>query len=57
MAGLPYGTVDVVVSARYDEDMITCISEYPGLHYVKDEISILPQWIRPENRIAESYAP
>jgi hypothetical protein len=46
------GTYDVVVEDKYDEDMKLFISEYPGLQKVKVEKSILPQWIRPENRPA-----
>jgi hypothetical protein len=46
------GTYDVVVNDKFDEDMKSFISEYPALKNVKVEKSILPQWIRPENRPA-----
>lgn len=48
--GYSSGTFDAVVEDRFDEDMKKFISEYPALQSVKVEKSILPQWIRPENR-------
>ncbi len=51
-AGFSTGTFDVVVEDKYDEDMKLFASEYPGLQNIKVEKSILPQWIRPEKRIA-----
>jgi hypothetical protein len=53
VAGYSTGTFDVVVEDRFDEDMQSLISEYPGLQTVNVEKSILPQWIRPENRITK----
>ncbi|MHB8137451.1 MAG: hypothetical protein ACYDGO_03575 [Smithellaceae bacterium] len=50
VAGFSSGTFDVVVEDKFDEDMKSFISEYPALQNVKVEKSILPQWIRPENR-------
>jgi hypothetical protein len=49
-AGFSTGTFDIVVADRFDEDMKLFMSEYPALQNVKVEKSILPQWIRPENR-------
>jgi hypothetical protein len=48
--GFSTGTFDVIVEDKFDEDMKLFISEYPALKTVKVEKSILPQWIRPENR-------
>ena len=42
--------VGAYVEDKFDEDMKSFISEYPGLQQVKVEKSILPEWIRPENR-------
>ncbi|MDD4357941.1 MAG: hypothetical protein PHN98_11915 [Smithellaceae bacterium] len=50
IAGFASGTFDIVVEDHFDEDMKSFISEYPGLQQVKVEKSILPEWIRPENR-------
>ena len=50
IVGFYTGTFDFVVEDRFDEDMKTFISEYPALQKVTVEKSILPQWIRPENR-------
>jgi hypothetical protein len=50
VAGFSTGTFDIVVEDRFDEDMKLYISEYPALQKVKVEKSILPQWIRHENR-------
>ena len=47
--GFSTGTFDVIVEDRFDEDMISFISEYPALQEVKVEKAILPQWKRPEN--------
>jgi len=52
VVGTVMGTYDVVVEDKYDEDMKLFISKYPVLQKVKVEKSILPQWIRPENRPA-----
>jgi hypothetical protein len=48
--GFSSGTFDVVVEDRFDEDMKLFVSEYPALQNVKVEKTILPRWIRPENR-------
>jgi len=48
--GFSTGTFDVVVEDRFEEDMKLFVSEYPGLKIVTVEKSILPQWIRPENK-------
>ena len=53
VAGFLTGTYDVVIDDKSDEDMKTFISEYPALQKVKIEKSILPQWVRPEKRIAK----
>ncbi len=50
ISGFADGTFDIVVEDKFDEDMKSFISEYPGLQQVKVEKSILPEWIRPENR-------
>ena len=50
VVGYSTGTFDVVIEDRFDEDMKLFTTEYPGLQKVKVEKSILPQWIRPENR-------
>ena len=50
IAGFSSGTFDVVVEDRFEEDMKGFNSEYPALQSVQIEKSILPQWIRPENR-------
>ena len=50
MPGFASGTFDIVVEDKFDEDMKSFISEYPGLQQVKVEKIILPEWIRPENR-------
>ena len=50
IAGYTTGTFDVVVKDRFDEDMKSFISEYPELQNFNIEKSILPKWIRPENR-------
>lgn len=51
--GFSNGTFDVVVEDKYDDDMKLFISEYPVLQNAKVGKSILPQWIRPENRTAK----
>jgi hypothetical protein len=48
--GFSTGTFDVIVEDKFDEDMKLFISEYPALQKVKVEKSILPQWIRPEEK-------
>jgi hypothetical protein len=53
LVGFSTGTFDIIVNDRFDEDMRTFVSEYPALQNVKVEKSILPQWIRPENRSAK----
>jgi hypothetical protein len=53
LVGFSTGTFDISVDDRFDEDMKTFMSEYPALQNVKVEKSILPQWIRPENRVAK----
>jgi hypothetical protein len=50
VVGFSTGTFDVVVEDRFDEDIKLFASEYPALQNAKIEKSILPQWIRPENR-------
>jgi len=50
ISGFASGTFDIVVEDKFDEDMKSFISEYPVLQQVKVEKSILPEWIRPENR-------
>jgi hypothetical protein len=50
VAGFSTGTFDVVIEDKYDEDMKLFITEYPALQNVKVEKSILPKWIRPENK-------
>jgi hypothetical protein len=51
--GFTTGTFDIVVNARFDENMKTYISEYPVLVSVQVDEAILPQWVRPENREAK----
>jgi hypothetical protein len=50
VTGFYSGTFDVNIEDKFDEDMKWFLSEYPGLEKVKVVKSILPQWIRPENR-------
>ena len=50
VAGYSTGTFDVVVEDKFDEDMKVFVSEYPGLQKANIEKSILPKWVRPENR-------
>jgi hypothetical protein len=49
-AGFSTGTFDIDIEDRFDEDMKLFISEYPALQNLKVEKSLLPQWIRPEDR-------
>ena len=51
--GFLTGTFDVAVEDRSDDDIKLFISEYPALQNAKVEKAILPQWIRPENRVAQ----
>jgi len=53
VVGYSSGTFDVAVEDKYDEDMKLFAAEYPALQKAKVEKSILPQWIRPENRAAK----
>ena len=53
VAGFSSGTFDVVVEDRFDEDIKLFSSEYHALQNAKIEKSILPQWVRPENRKTE----
>jgi hypothetical protein len=50
VTGFSTGAFDVIVEDHFDEDMKKFITEYPVLQSVNVEKSILPQWIRPENR-------
>lgn len=50
VTGFAGGTFDIFVDDRFDEDMKYFLKEYPGLQKVQVVKSILPQWIRPENR-------
>lgn len=52
-AGFFNSTCDVFIDDKFDEDMKSFVTEYPGLKKAKVEKSILPQWIRPENRKAK----
>lgn len=49
LAGFLTGTFDIAVTDKFDEDMSTFLSEYPGLRNIKVQKSILPQWVRPEH--------
>jgi hypothetical protein len=48
--GFLTGTFDVAIEDKFDEDSKLFASEYPALQGARIEKSILPQWIRPENR-------
>ncbi len=52
IAGFHGGTFDIKVEDRYEEDMETFLSQYPGLKNVRVEKSILPQWVKPGSTAA-----
>jgi hypothetical protein len=53
VTGFSTGTYDLVIEDRFDEDMKSFISEYPGLERVMVEKSVLPQQTRRESRNSE----
>jgi hypothetical protein len=50
LVGFSTGTFDLTVQDRFDEDMKSFNSEFPGLQKVTVEKAILPQWTRPEDK-------
>lgn len=50
--GVSSGTFDVVVKDKFEEDVKLFISDYPALQKVRIEKSLLPQWTRPKDKLA-----
>jgi hypothetical protein len=50
IVGFSTGTFDVIIEDQFEKDLPLFISEFPGLQKVSIEKSILPMWVRPENR-------
>jgi hypothetical protein len=53
VTGFSTGTYDLVIEDRFDEDIKSFTSEYPGLEKVKIEKFILPYQVRRESKNSE----